>query len=115
MQREIRPAITPEEDHEAGQVYDHAMRRHVKLIARHPVKVRIRCNQMASDMHSICLFDKWIETTAVRAEADASRVLREHFIAAHPSLTSEDRETLIGRRVSTLRDLPIIAPRRALS
>lgn len=115
MQREIRTPLTPQEDHEAGQVYDQAVRRHVKLVARHPVKARIRCNQIASDMHSMCQFETFIETTAIAVEAQASRVLREHFIHAHPSLTSEDRERLIGRRISTMRDLPILAPRRALA
>lgn len=115
MQREIRPPLTPKEYAESEQVYDHATRRHVKLVARHPVKIRVRCNQVASDMRSICDFDVWKETTAIAAEGVGARVLREHLRSAHPSLTSKDIEALVGRRITSLRDLPIVAPRRSLA
>ena len=115
MRREIRPPLTPEESHEADQVYGHAIRRNVQLVARHPVKVRVRCNQVASDMRSVCDFESWIETTAIAAEGKAANVLRGHLRSAHPSLTSQDIESLVGRRITSLRDLPIVSPRRSLA
>jgi hypothetical protein len=115
LRREIRPPYTPEEEHDNQQVYDHATRRNVRLVSRHPVRARVRCNQPGSDMRSMCDFDRWIEATASSVIAVTSRILREHFIKAHPSLNHEERETLIGRRVASIRDLPITAPRRALT
>ncbi len=115
MQREIRAPMTPAEAHEAEQVYGHAVERHVTLVARHKVLVVARCNQIASDMHSMCDWRKSIETVAIEAEGRAANLLRAHLATAHPSLTPHDIESLVGRRITSLRDLPIVAPRRSLA
>lgn len=109
-QREIIPALTPDEGREADRVFRHAARlteKHGVVSARKRALVVVKCNQLAPDNASMCDWSQSIETTVNDAERKGRGAIAEHLRAAHPYLTAHGRRSLVGNAWVNLRDFSL--------
>lgn len=91
---------------ESDEVYDQAVAQNVKLVARHHVKARVRCNQPVGTRDGAqCDFDRWIESPAIEVADRAVAILREHWFHAHPAFSVEQIDRLAARTWKMLRDI----------
>lgn len=107
LRREIRPAMTPGEAHDAGQVLRHAERRtavHGGVSPRKRALVVVRCNQLAPDNRGVCDWERSIDTITGDAEIVGRNAIAEHLKASHPYLTGQGRRSIVGNAWVNLRD-----------
>lgn len=107
-ERELRPAMTPQEAREADAVLRHAEARaavHGALSARKRALVVVRCNQLAGDNRAQCDWARNIESTTANAERDGRRAIAAHLRTAHPYLTGQGVRSIVGNAWINLRDV----------
>lgn len=105
--RDLTPALSERELHDAGQVFRHAQQRtavHGVVTPSKRALVVVHCNQLAPDNASKCDWERSIESTVIDAELDGRRAIGEHLRSAHPYLTSGARRSLVGNAWVNLRD-----------
>lgn len=108
LTRELRPAMTPQEAHDADNVLRHAERRiaaHGPLSDRKRALVVVRCNQLAPDNRAACDWQQSIEATTQDAERKGRAAIADHLKTAHPYLTRGGIKSLVGQTWVNLRDI----------
>jgi predicted small metal-binding protein len=102
--RQLRPALTADEQTDIDDVYRHAVTRNMKLVGRHPVRVVVRCNQLGPDF-APCEWSERFETTAATADEQGRTKIAEHLRKAHPYLTQHGRRDVMNATWTNIRDI----------